>query len=527
MSNYYWAVQYSAIQKLILRHDRLWSMAGISRNLAYLNEVELVDITEKHDGKVLVAGGGKFTARFANEDKAKEALRETIDTISRRFPMLEFQASSAPIPADDLETARAAGLINELNERKRAFRGYGLTFNPHLHLCDECSEYPATQAIHYKDHTDRLCSLCGTAKKDARHSLTALPTTEDKDLTTIEKIYKQYLGAAGSSAIEVPLDFNNLFPEDKQGERNRIAVWFSDINSMNDKVPLWLTRPPEEEKLINGTFAQVKQVNIDIIARALRRTFPNPRDGYLPFRIIVAGGDDLCIVMAEEYIMQFAVKLDEALHLAIVEVGRAKEHPLNPDALERARLAFNSAPQAVKTIDENKPYSFGAAFVVCSPHTPFSRIHATGEHLMGVAKKESDRYGNAVHWTVMAEEESEATRLLDFEKPVFINKNTVKSTGARSSQAWPRLDLVSLLELRKLYANISSSHSFQIINEMIRNKNNPTVLHRNLQFLDSAERDKDFSGLLTDPALLDENQRISGKRLASLFELACIKRRDS
>ena len=35
---------------------------------------------------------------------------------------------------------------------------------------------------------------------------------------------------------------------------------------------------------------------------------PHFKEGkYLPFRIIIAGGDDLCIVMSEKYILNFAI----------------------------------------------------------------------------------------------------------------------------------------------------------------------------------------------------------------------------
>lgn len=64
---YYFSLQYSAIQKTIMRHNRLWSIAGISHGLAHLNEVTLPTIIKNHSGDVLVAGGGKFMARFDND----------------------------------------------------------------------------------------------------------------------------------------------------------------------------------------------------------------------------------------------------------------------------------------------------------------------------------------------------------------------------------------------------------------------------------------------------------------------------
>lgn len=71
---HYFSLQYSAIQKTILRHDRLWSMSGISMVLSELNEIILPRISEQEgNGTVLVAGGGKFTARFDTNENSEKA----------------------------------------------------------------------------------------------------------------------------------------------------------------------------------------------------------------------------------------------------------------------------------------------------------------------------------------------------------------------------------------------------------------------------------------------------------------------
>ena len=57
---------------------------------------------------------------------------------------------------------------------------------------------------------------------------------------------------------------------------------------------------------------------ISSTAEALSKTF-NPDscsfevDRYLPFRLVIAGGDDLCIVMDAEYVLEFANNLADAV----------------------------------------------------------------------------------------------------------------------------------------------------------------------------------------------------------------------
>lgn len=319
--HYYLSLQFSAIQKTILRHDRLWSIAGTSQILSKLNEIEL-PIAVRNKGMVIVAGGGKFTARFDSIDNAKSAKAEIIKKISSTLPMLEFQVSEEPVPSESMQKAKEItqnplypGIINELNEQKRVFRGYGVTYNPHLKVCDECGEYPATKSIFAKSGSKKVhvCDTCTIAKEAADINLNKLKDLKDEDsLTTLEKIYKKFADAKAIKDkrydnLNVPTDFDDLFPDDDREagggkQKWRMAVWTSDVNSMGDKVMVWLNQKEDE---MFGTFKEVKDLNIEFVSDALVETFKEvkfiekkDKNGcYIPFRLIVAGGDDLCVVM--------------------------------------------------------------------------------------------------------------------------------------------------------------------------------------------------------------------------------------
>ena len=144
---YYLSLQYSAIQKTVLRHDRLWSIAGISNTLARLNEIDLPDIAVHHGGTAIVAGGGKFTARFRDEASAVAARSECVRLLSTTLPMLEFQVSDI-VSADTFTEAIANNnIIKSVNEQKQSFRGYASCYLPHLAVCAECGEYPAETVL--------------------------------------------------------------------------------------------------------------------------------------------------------------------------------------------------------------------------------------------------------------------------------------------------------------------------------------------------------------------------------------------
>ncbi len=143
MKSYYFSLQYSANQKTVLRHNRLWSIAGISQGLAWLNEIEFFRIAQEiHGGKVLVAGGGKFTAKFTDKNKAQAAKQAIVKLLACSFPMLEFQQAEI-VEAADFAEAKQKGILEQLGEQKRRFRGYGTSYLPHLAVCGECGEYSA------------------------------------------------------------------------------------------------------------------------------------------------------------------------------------------------------------------------------------------------------------------------------------------------------------------------------------------------------------------------------------------------
>lgn len=508
--HYYLSLQYSAIQKTILRHERLWSIAGISNILARMNEIALPRIAVEHGGQAIVAGGGKFTARFADESQAEAARQACMALIAATLPMLEFQVSrvhrAEKFQALKDDDGRRNRVIAELGEQKRRYRGYGVSFNPHLALCAECGEYPVQDRLHRGGESTPVCRICKAAFDESRGIY-----NEAKEPTTLQKVYHAYLRAVpGARDKEPAADFKNLFPEagdnDKtktDGERQRMAVWFSDLNNMNDRVPVWLNQ--EDEGKVLKTFGRFRDTVVEIVAQALAETFPKPAGKHLPFRLVVAGGDDLCLAMADKDILAFCANLSRRLNET--QRGLPDSHPLS-DAWLRKNGDFKGL--------RPKPFGFGASFVVTSIHTPFSQIHRVGEELMGAAKRHTGREGNSVNWRIMAEEESVTEKLLAFERPVFIEKSDQGKNGLASLTFNHYLELLATYHKR-----ISGSHRQQIIALMQREKD-PWEVERRLRLLDSGEADKSFTPLLKDSAFRNADGMLLLGRIATLFELMAI-----
>lgn len=500
---FYISMQYSAIQKTVLRHDRLWSIAGISNILSRMNEIHMPAIARRHDGQPIVAGGGKFTARFTSREQAEEAKADCVRLVATTLPMLEFQVSEKPWEgpsfrqlAGDSEAPNCA--LIELNEQKRKFRGYGVTYNPHLKVCEECGEYPVQDMNRRDKKTTHVCRVCHAAFGESRNIL----SEKDAD-TTLQKVYHRYLREVPDACGKKPAaDFTDLFP-DTRDERKRMAVWFSDLNNMNDKVPVWLRQEKEENVL--DTFIQFRDTVIDIVANALVMTFQKPSGNYLPFRLVVAGGDDLCLVMAERHILEFAKNISQSTNDTFSSLPES--HPLS-----NAWLKANG----FKDKGDPKPFGFGGSFVVTSIHTPFSQIHRTGEELMSAAKKATDRQGNSVNWRIMAEENAVSEKLLDFERPLFIE------AADKGKNSLDQLTFSDYLDLRSAFkGKLSGSHLQQIVG-IIQEVKNPWELERKMKLLDAAEADKSFSFLLREPRFRNSENMLLPQRIATLFELMTI-----
>ncbi|MCX8023314.1 MAG: hypothetical protein N2745_11145 [Syntrophorhabdaceae bacterium] len=522
---HYLSVQYSAIQKTILRHDRLWSISGMSHTLSEINEIEMRNIATNHGGLIIVAGGGKFTVRFDSKDEAERTRSDIERHISTKLPMLEYQVSSI-VPAMSLKEAREKenlegltypGIVQELSEKKRVFRGYGITYNPHLMVCGECEEYPVEKGLYAPDNK-RLCRICNGARQMAR-IVKRLREDEESNLTSINRIYRSYIeGINTEGQPEIPLNMEDLFPGNGEGEGGekgrRIAVWMSDVNSMGEMVPLWLMQ--EEERVLE-TFDSLKKLFIDAISSTLIKVFPRSelfekvekerrKVTYIPFRLIVAGGDDLCIVMPDRYILSFAKTLSSEMNKKIRDADKYNEALSENWLKEKAEKVYGEK----KGGKEIKGISFGGAFVVTHIHTPFTRIHEVGEELMGEAKKDTERRGNSINWRILAaDKEPQSDKILEAERPLLIEE------GYNG-----RLSFNDYLNLCKDFKNISGSHLYQIVGRIIEFNKDEDMLERwLLKMPEAGKKDSAISRLINCEKLRNNGDRLSIKRLVTLFEL--------
>lgn len=535
MTDYFYvSLQYSAIQKTVLRHDRLWSMAGVSQMLSQINEIDLSYTVRALGGETLVAGGGKFTSRFTDPASAAQARQEMIKIVSTRLSMLEFQISNT-VMASDLKQAKEQNLIIQLSNDKKRFRGYGVTYNPMFQTCEECGEYPGTAERYFGDNKKKLlCRICDMSITQRLNPKKIRQESPD-NLTSIEKIYRQYLEMVdpdqSRASVEIAADFKNLFPEPPDppdnGDRQRMAVWFSDANNMNVKVPIWLSQPDQN---IPDIFHKLTTAYIDITAKTLSRIFPidtwnlwkSDQTHYLPFRLIIAGGDDLCIVMPEQYVLKFAKQLSRSFHEQVKQFEQG-------EWFSTQWLKDHATPEKNRPVRDPGSFSFGGAFVITYLHTPFRLIHEQGEHLMGQAKKGAERLANSINWQLLnAGPETGTDGLLTYEKPIYIDD--LPETGI-PEKIKDRLTFEAYLKLKDRYSSGKSSLSnsqIKTIADILQQGGTPKDVEDRLLMAASAGLEKGLKYVLADLSFrtgADITDPLIPARIATLLEILTIDER--
>jgi CRISPR/Cas system-associated protein Cas10 (large subunit of type III CRISPR-Cas system) len=477
----YIALQFSGIQKALLRHPRLWSIAGTSEVMDYLSSVELPEIAKQRGGEVIISGGGKFTVAFEKEEDARIAKKEIEKVLSTVLPFVEFQIAG-PEKGENLSSV-IKELTKSLRISKIGTRGYGVTYNPQLKSCEECGEFPAEKNKKIGDK--KVCRFC----------YEVLNYPFERGLPLIREIYKAWCsGLEVSDEITMPRNFEDLFGKNEDlTKKRRLGVWVSDLNNMGKKIPCWTA---QEDKKIVDTFNALNNFNKEVMIETLREVFSSnsliKKDNkyFSPFRLIIAGGDDLCIVMSAEYILNFACSFYDVFKRKLKTYEERYEF-FREDWLSSKAKDPKNPPG---------PFTFASAFIVIDMHTPFIKIHDVAEELLKNAKQKT-RDKNMVNWRIMAVEEDITEKLLKYNKPMSFE------------------ELLEYYQLCEKYSNFSRTKIYQLARLLIETGQDKELFLRKVLGIPDALKDKkDLSRLLREP-FFDSETYIDTHKLATFLEL--------
>lgn len=228
--------------------------------------------------------------------------------------------------------------------------------NPCFDLCSLCRTYPANQ----EDNGKLVCENCFRALQ----SFDNFSKINSNDIL-LKRFHKQF---QNNIRCEFISEFDNI-----KDDKSYLAILNMDANDVGDKI-IKCTQNKVNDKCVAALKEFSTGLNtavIEMLINALKdNIFTNEEisNEEVPFRPIIIGGDDICLVIAG----------NKAIRLINNFIDNVKKNP------------FCKAKEIT--------FSIGVCFV--KSHYPFSFAHKLSEQLLASAKSKKS-YGNVIDWEIL------------------------------------------------------------------------------------------------------------------------------
>lgn len=295
---------------------------------------------------ILTRDGGHFQAVFASHERAEAFWERAAALLTRQLPGLRFE-----IELYCLDSGKHLG--------NPAVMTTSLAELPHFRVCEETGIEPASlidptsqKAISLK--ADALKRAGYFFQHDKRHQ-------DDHRLPGYDIVSLLQNQFPGYGVKPYPEDLEQL-----AGPSGYIAVIHADGNSIGERRRLWMAGKDQTDfiqyETENETFFHAMRCTVRAgLVAALHDTFAGHLDGvrYLPYQVLMLGGDDLVLVCQARFALDFV------RHYA--------------RQLQTRPIPWQN--------NETRPISMGAGVVIARYSIPFHRLHALAEQLAGSAKR--------------------------------------------------------------------------------------------------------------------------------------------
>lgn len=299
---------------------------------------------------ILARDGGHFNALFRDLDKAKEFKSKAEHLLRKKLPGLRFEIIVQPFGKEGAPEGEA--------------HAPGLLDLPVFQVCQESGNGPAEGKMP-PDYEVPVSLAVKTAKRkgDRFFDRERSETTQD-----IIGLLKHKLALLDRTSLESPKDFNELCGDDY------LAVVHADGNRMGLKYKARQkgfnaqhgVKEEDEKKLSHAIrlqreghgeqfYHRMRSAVRWAVLEALKETFGAYEGKYLPYQLLMLGGDDLLVVCQARYALDFVRCYAQNLE----KFDWGKEAPL----------------------------TIGAGVAIGHPNVPFHRLHALAEELASSAKR--------------------------------------------------------------------------------------------------------------------------------------------
>lgn len=360
------------IQEYIFRNIRLKPIVGASLLVAqltsrafckaesvlkYLGEVENFSqlTSEGSQYLPLFFGGGNIKVIFTTYKNSYDFIEDMQKIFITNAPGASFSNVIFKFSSDFDST-----IIEKAEKELKKIKQSKLSrikpdTNPLFDLCDLCGTYPSGYTHPY-DRTKHVCENCLKTLESFKN----VSSLNNHDVL-LKKFYDEF-------KVKSNCEFMDEFDEIKD-DKSYLAVITMDANSIGDKIKEIISNKKDDESVNElRSFSEGLNENIiTVLRKSIEGIFANDIEK-IPFRPIIIGGDDICLVIAGNKAITYVCRFIE-------ELGKnnfCKENTIT--------------------------FSIGISFV--KSHYPFSFAHKLSEQLLKNAKSEKS-LGNIIDWVAL------------------------------------------------------------------------------------------------------------------------------
>ncbi|MGZ8219367.1 Cas10/Cmr2 second palm domain-containing protein [Methylomagnum sp.] len=335
---------------------------------------------------ILARDGGHFRALFTDDTRAKAFADKASAFIRRELPGLRFEVSVAPAPPP---------LKAEAQKTTLPVKTAQLLGLPALQVCEQSGRGIASETWRYTDpdtqvqESHHISRVAVSRKERGRAFRDAEGADRPHDIASLVTD-SMMLSFGGTSP---PQTFNELCDGQYLAlihtDGNGIGAWSKRVR---DSVPegsdlqSFIDREAAGERFYHAMRVAVRRA----VRSAIQTTFhdaiqdnPEKSSPFLPYRLLMLGGDDLLLACRAEYALEFV------------------------KAYAKELAEFQSLPDIVNGNEEMKPLTVGIGVAIAKPSFPFHRLHQIAEELASSAKRlvrgEKAIHGSVVDWAICSE----------------------------------------------------------------------------------------------------------------------------
>lgn len=374
MTQYLLAAEVDKIQDLIFRSSRLREVIGGSQLLSRFCK-EVPAKLAPPGMQVIVSDGGSFRLLFNNEEEAKRLGEQLAE--GYRLATGGTLTVAKPVPVNGSFKKAAKRANKALRRAKQHREGFTATPHiPHSAFCASCGVGLAVEHTRRPDETQGQY-LCGDCRAKRDESDPASATEPGEFLTDFFKAvldadddWRDYhwpgkkKEAQDEREPDPPMDVARFDP------RDYIAYIVADGNSMG-KIFGQCEREQLEalSKSLQATvYASLAKPIEHLLKRAEGEKVQTYLSRFLPVLPLIAGGDDLFILLPAPWALDFARRFAKAYE---EKMGHLIEE------------------QEIQDVD---PPTIAVSVIICKAKYPYYLAHERGEDLLKQAKQVTKRW---------------------------------------------------------------------------------------------------------------------------------------